>query len=78
MCVRVRVCEATHPAMLLVEMLFARLLCGLNRPGCLRGKLKGSCSSGLVAVDQRSRDDEEDVEDADDAEDVAVDVTGNI
>lgn len=57
--------------MLLVEMLLDKLLCGLKRLGCLHGKITGSWSSGVVAVDQRSRDDEEDVEDTDDAEDVA-------
>lgn len=69
MCVRER--EVSHPAMLLVEMLLARLLCGLKMLGCLRGKMTGSWSSGVVTVDQRSRDDEEDVDDTDEAEDVA-------
>lgn len=57
--------------MLLVEMPLARLLCGLQVPGCLRGKTTVSLSSGVVAVDQRSREDEDDVDDTDDAEDLA-------
>ncbi len=63
--------EGPHPAMLLVEMLLARLLCELKILGCLRGNSTVSWSSGVVTVDQRSRDDEEDADDTDDAEDVA-------
>lgn len=63
--------EVSHPAMLLVEMLLARLLCGLKMLGCLRGNTTGSWSSGEVTVDQRSRDEEDEVDDTDEAEDEA-------
>lgn len=67
------VCEVSHPAMLLVEMLLARLLCELKMLGCLRENTTGSWSSGVVTVDQRSRDEEDDVDEKEDAEDVARD-----
>lgn len=67
------VCAASHPAMLLVEMLLARLLCVLKDKmlGFLRGNAEESWSSGLVTADHRSRDDDDDVDDTDDAEDEA-------
>lgn len=65
--------EVSHPAMLLVEMLLARLLCELKMLGCLRGNTTGIWSSGVVTADQRSRDDEDDVDEIEDAEDVARD-----
>lgn len=61
----------SHPAMLLVEMLLARLLCELKMLGCLHGNTPGSWSSGVVTADQRSRDEEDDVDETEDAEDVA-------
>lgn len=57
--------------MLLMDILLDRLPCGLKVLGCLHGNTTGSWSSGVVAVDQRSREEEEDVDDTDDAEDVA-------
>ncbi len=69
MCVPIK--EISHPAMLLVEILLARLLFGLKVLGCLRGNITGSWSSVVVTVDQHSRDEEEDADDTDDVEDVA-------
>lgn len=59
--------------MLLVEMLLDRLLCVVKMLGVRFGWTTGNWSSGLVAVDQRSRDDEDNDETVEPVEDVATD-----
>lgn len=56
--------------MLLVEMLLDKFPCVVKMLGVRFGCAGGNWSSGVVAVDQRSRDDEESVETVDPVEDV--------
>lgn len=60
----------SYPAILLIEMLLARLLCEFKMLGGLHENA-GSWSSGVVTVDHCSRDDEGDVDDTDDVDEVA-------
>lgn len=64
--------------MLLVEMLLARLLCEFKMLGGFHRAITGSCSSGVVTADHRSRADEGNVDDRDDVDEVAKKKTSKL